>query len=213
MNKLAATAAAVLFAAVLLCSCAEEKLIPPEPTEITVEAAKNSAGKRFDLTLDELSRKMDETVKSLSDSDESPASIGKWEVISKGLVDDNGVNYTSYRNKKQAGTLTAAVEDDSGKLMNVGCGCEKAVAEDKNIRGDFVTLTAVLAEQAGGFTDGDLRFLKKLVTDLLDGEDDRLFYENVLYSRSEYEDTVVIIMTPSAKSYATLKRIRFYGTD
>ena len=215
MSKLTAIIAAVLLAAFMLCSCGEEaELIPPKPTEITSEASDNSAGLRFAFTLKELSKKLDAAVRNLNgDTEEKPAEIGEWEIINKGLADDNGVMYTSYRNQKRAGTLTAAVEDKSGRLMNVGCGCDKSKLGSSDDRESYITLTALLAQQAGGFAEGDLAFLKKLIADLLDGGDESLYYEKTVYTKSEDKTATVIIMTPSAASYAQLRGIRFYGKD
>ena len=209
MNKKKRLPVLILVCAILLSACGAAK--GPQPSEQTGEYAENSVGRRFNFTLQELNDRIDSTLSALSDVADKSVTAGEWEVLEQGLTDNSGVKYTSYCVHRNRFTLTAAVEDDSKKVMNVGCGCRQELLEEQAGRRGFLTLSAVLAEQAGGFADADIPFLRGLIAALLDGEEDELYYEGLLCSRSEDRDTVVVILSPCGTARARRDGVKTFG--
>ena len=191
-------------AMVALAACGSgdngESAYRPKPSEVTVEDSSNSMGKRFCFTLDGLSVRINNTVAAvIEESDDGDISLlGEWEILADGLVDNNGVKYTSYKCIVKTWTLTAAVEDVSKKVMNIGCGCSAESLKETNYCDNFLTYAAILAKSAGGFENGDVPFLKGLLYELYYGKDSEVYYETMTYSLSKNDETVVVIISPSS---------------
>lgn len=205
MNKPLKRIAAVLvilLAAGAMVSCEKEPdAVPRYPSRVAAESADNSAGARFILTLEELDSLLESEFKALGRRGNELDPKKGWSVLMDGLVDDNGVGYTSYVRQMKDAVLTAAVENDSKKLINVGCGCSPGALSDER-RDSFVTITAVLAGCVGGYRESDLAFLKKMTEDFLNKKESPLHYEGLLFTRSEDEESIVVILSPSdAKAF------------
>jgi hypothetical protein len=206
---------AVLVIAGCLTSCGEKEIEPRMPLINTMESADNSAGMRFVITLDELDELLEDMMLRLSRKGLELGGDDEWHILTEGLVDDNGVGYTSYEKRMNNAVLTVAVEDESKKLINVGCGCPSEILKD-NRKKDFITLTAALADCVGGYHWNDLEFVKTLTGDFLDGKDGMMYYEGLLFTLSEDEESVVVILSPSDLSTAKEKDAKIYqipGTE
>ena len=207
MNKRVFLLALLLTAALLLGACGDHA----HPVQNTVEYARNRVGWRFSYTLDELTARMNRTIEDRNkDAKEPIAALSDWEILASGMADDSGTRYTTYSMTRNDGTLTAAVEDESRKLMNVGCGCLIRQLDDRAEKESFLTLAAILAVQAGGYSDSDIPFLQKLIKGLLEGEEDVLYYEGVLYSESRDDYTVVVILSPQSDYGADRDGVKHY---
>ena len=179
------------------------------PSRVTAEESENSAGMRFVISFGELDELMEDMIIRLGRKGIELTEDGEWKILTEGLVDDNGVGYTSYVKQMKDAVLTAAVEDESGKLINVGCGCSSDVLRDDR-KDRFVTLTAALAACVGGYKWNDVDFLKKMTNDCLTEKKSSLYYVGMLFTRSEDEESTVVIFSPSNLSAARKKGAAIY---
>ena len=214
MNKplrilVAAVALGMILTAVILSSCSEDPDIPHFPSYVTAEDAENSAGMRFVISFGELDELLEKEIIRLNKKGINLSADGEWNILTEGLVDDNGVGYTSYVKQMKDAVMTAAVENESGKLINVGCGCSSDVLRD-NRKENFVTMTATLAACVGGYEWNDVDFLKKLTEICLNEKDSALYYERMLFTRSEDEASTVVILSPSDMKTAKEKNATIY---
>ena len=190
-NIRAAFAATVLVVATLLGACGKNTDYPP-PIRSTIEESENSFGARYNFTLEEFTENIEEDMAQL----DVALSVDGWKIINQGLIDDNGVKYSSYYNRAGDITFTAAVEDECGKVMNIGCGCESARLENKSFYNRFEKITSVTAQHAGGFSKSDLDFVMALFQMLIDSKENELYYEKTLYIKSIDSSTTVLMIAP-----------------
>lgn len=192
--------AALLVLLTLLCGCQntsqQEESKAPTPVQETIERSDNSFGARYRFTLGSITKEMTEDFKSLNLS----LSNANWTTLSVGLVDDNGVQYSSYCNRIGAVTLTAAVESESGKVMNIGCGCQTEQLKDSAYRLSFLRLAATIAVHAGGYGEDDLNYFLGIYKTLADEDEDTLRYESSLYIKSVDDSTTVLMTMPCSES-------------
>jgi len=217
MNKFIRTAAAILLSALALCSCAEtapqSSETAYEPTQSSWEAADNCNGMRFTFSLRKLSDRVNGIMKDNSRADEGGQTellLGEWEVLSGGLVDDKGVKYTSYYQKVGIFSLTAAAEDESGKVINLACGCNSKLLEDEDIKSTYLLLAAVLTQSAAGSGDDELSTIKDVFEQLLGGGDDELYHDGILFTRLKDDDSINLIISPITAQNAADHQIKSY---
>lgn len=202
MNRHKFRVIAALLSAVMLMLCAcqsappEEENKPPTPISNTIESSDNSYGACYKFTLGSITKEMVGDFESLN----LHLDISNWETLSTGLVDDNGVRYSSYCNHVGAVTVTAAVEIESGKLMNIGCGCQTKQLSDKAFKRNFLRLAALIAVHAGGYSKDDLDYFIGIYKTLVDGDDDTLRYESSLYIESVDDSTTVLMTMPCSET-------------
>lgn len=207
--KIIAAIFALLFIAASFTSCGEDPSVLHYPSRVTAEEAENSAGMRFVISFGELDELMEDMIIRLGRKGIELTEDGEWKILTEGLVDDNGVGYTSYVKQAKDAVLTAAVEDESGKLINVGCGCSSDVLTDER-KENFVTLTAALAACVGGYEWKDVDFLKKLTEECLVEKDSALYYDGMSFTRSEDEESTVLILSPSSLETAMEREERIF---
>lgn len=214
MNKsrfVVCMAAGLLSAVMLFTGCGnnEEKAADPIPENKTIEASNNSFGARYSFTLDTLSRNL---AKKLS-GEEITFDAGGWEILSTGLVDDNGVAYSSYCRRFGSVTFTAAAEDESGRVMNIGCGCQTDLLEDDDYRSSFLQLMSLTAACAGGYDDSAQSYLENIFETLLDGDVDTLCYEGSLYIKSVDDNTTVLMCVPCSADIISKNDYEYYSEN
>jgi len=213
MNKqklLLSLTAAILALILLLCGCQsgeEKKDALPIPIRTTVEASDNSFGARYSFTLGKISKDIGRNLGSLR----IELKEENWETLSVGLIDDNGVKYTSYCNHTDSVSFIAAVEDESGKVMNFGCGCGSEQLSDSAYRSSFLRLAALIAVQTGGYSDDSTAFFMGLFQDLLDSEEEALSYGETLYFKSIDEKTTVLMTAPCSEQVMIDKQYKNYS--
>ena len=194
MNKLRPILAAILLTAILMLSACGGS--DPVPQELTREPSPNHLGMRFSFTLGQFSERLQKTLSSLEDADAPTMNTEGWQIVAEDLVDDSGMAYASYCNRQPSATFTAAVEDESEKLMNVGVGCYASQLMSEDSRDSFLSVAAATAQIIGGFADDGRPFLMELIGDLLGGEEDERVYEGVCCSVSRDEGSVMVILSP-----------------
>lgn len=191
MNKRKLTAL-LLALMLILCGCQGGRQNAAIPEDTTVEKSDNSFGARYSFNMKSIDKKLSEALADYSaDYDKV-----QWQTLSSGLIDDNGVAYTSCCKTQKGITYTAAVEDNSKKVMNLGCGCATKRLDTVLYRERFLKLNAAIAQCAGGYTESDRVFLMKLFDDLLSGDEDTLVYRDMLYIKSVDEETTVLMTAP-----------------
>ncbi len=174
----------------------------PVPKEKRFEESENNLHARFTFTLEEFTSLLNDECKALGTSDvETFFDYDNWELISENLIDDNGIAYSSYYYATDTLSITAAVENESGKVMNIGCGTTytEFVNADENYQYTVILTSAIIAMVAGGYEKDDLEFLYCIFFDSAKNNE-KFYYENGVYmmnlSKAEGEEgSVVLFMT------------------
>ena len=98
----------------------------PNPIEQNWEESNNATGARFDMTLEEFTEKFNKMYNSLGGGSQQ-LELSNWQKQSSDQHDENGVAYDYYYYADDKAVLTATVEQESGKIMNLGCGTTVSV--------------------------------------------------------------------------------------
>lgn len=199
-------AAAMLCAAFCGCQSKEEEDAPPVPSGLTAEDSDNSFGARYYFQLNSICKRIAPDLKDLG----IELNRKDWETVSAELADDRGVGYSSLCNRKNDVTFAAAVENDSGKVMNFGCGCRSEKLKNKAFRDRFVSIAAISAQYTGGYEKKDRDFLSGIFNRLLNGDDDILVYKGTLYIKSVDDETTVLITAPCDDAIIREKEYKEY---
>ncbi|MBQ4128625.1 MAG: hypothetical protein IJD68_02505 [Ruminococcus sp.] len=161
----------------------ENESIYPSPTSVTWEKSENNLGARYIFTLEEFTDMLNERCEGLGETETTQFfEMDNWKKMSETLVDDNGIEYTSYYYATDALTITAAVENESEKVLNLGCGTAytEFVNSDADYQYTVMLTSAILAMVAGGYEDDDLEFLYYIFFDSAK-TDTAFFYNNSVY--------------------------------
>ena len=194
--------ALILTAAILLCSCQDHPTL--KPVDTTTDESENSFGARCTFTLKEFTETSADAFEDLEISLKDDG----WQTINVGLIDDNGVKYSSYYQHTGEITFTAAVEYDSQKVMNIGCGCETKKLEDPAFRKKLLKSAAVTAQTIGGYAANSTMFFEFVFSWLSDCDDDALYYGNSLLIKSVDQKTTVLMTAPCSEEVREKNRYR-----
>lgn len=175
----------------------------PSPRTVTWEKSENNLGARYTFTLEEFTTMLNERCENLGDSGISQFfEFENWKKMSDTLLDDNGIEYTSYYYSTDALTITAAVENENGKVMNLGCGTSynEFVNSDAEFQYTIMLTSAILAMTAGDYSDESLEFLYYIFFDSAKN-DIQFFYNNSVYmlnmSKEEGEEGAALLFMMS----------------
>ena len=179
----------------------EEEKKYPEPMEITWEKCDNALGARYTFTLEGLCVRLQQSVKEMGVT-VSSFDIKDWNLLSDGLVDDNGTAYSTYYYATDTVSYTAAVEDESKKVMNIGCGCPYKTFMEKGEDFQFsvITMSALMACSAGGYTIDELDFMYVLFIEVTKNTT-AIYYNNGVYLveyDEDKEDSAVLFIVSAA---------------
>lgn len=218
-----------------LCACAKEsknvdatdntksiqtkKINAPKPITITTESSENKLGARYTFTLQQYNDMLNDACKKMSDDKTSEYFVFEnWNLMSNNLTDDNGVKYETYCYATDMLTITAAVEKQSKKIMNISCGApyEQFEDGDENFQYNVILTSAILAMVAGGYDEDALEFLYSIFYDSAKNKE-KFFYEDIMYmmdySKSEGDVSVVLFMTsPCTENIKTEWKLVDYST-
>lgn len=192
----------------------------PAPVTLTFEESENNLGARYTFTLKEFNSMLNSACENLGTSEaEEFFDFSNWQVMSDNLTDDNGIKYSSYYYATDMLTVSAAVENESKKVMNLGCGT--SYSEFANSDADYqytVMLTsAIIAMVAGGYTEKDLEFLYCIYFDSAKNNE-KFYYHNGIYmmniSKEEGEEgSALLFMTsPCQKEIISEWELTDYST-
>ncbi|MBQ8860256.1 MAG: hypothetical protein IJ015_02835 [Ruminococcus sp.] len=174
----------------------------PVPVTLTYEESENNLGARYTFTLKEFNEMLNSACKNLGTSEiEEFFDYSNWCVMSDNLTDDNGIKYSSYYYATDTLTISAAVENESGKVMNLGCGTsyEEFASADADYQYTVMLTSAIIAMVAGGYTEEDLEFLYCIYFDSAKNNE-KFYYHNGVYmmniSKSKDEEgSALLFMT------------------
>lgn len=178
----------------------------PAPTTLTYEESENNLGARYIFTLEEFNSMLNSACENLGNADiEQYFDFNNWQVMSSNLTDDNGIKYSSYYYSTDTLTITAAVENESGKVMNLGCGTsyDEFANSDADYQYTVMLTSAIIAMVAGGYTENDIEFLYCIFFDSAK-YNEQFFYHNSVYmmniSKTEGEEgSALLFMTSPCK--------------
>lgn len=175
----------------------------PSPRSVMWEKSENNLGARYTFTLKEFNKMLNNRCKNLSDKvDTDFFDYKNWKKMSDTLLDDNGIEYTSYYYATDALTITAAVENKSKRVMNLGCGTsyEEFVNSDEDYQYTVMLTAAIIAMTAGDYSDENLEFLYYIFFDSAKN-DKQFFYNNSVYmlnmSKEKDEKTAALLFMMS----------------
>lgn len=174
----------------------------PVPVTLTYEESENNLGARYTFTLKEFNNMLNSACKNLGTSEvEEFFDFSNWCVMSDNLTDDNGIKYSSYYYATDTLTISAAVENESGKVMNLGCGTsyEDFAKAQADYQYTVMLTSAIIAMVAGGYTEKDLEFLYCIYFDSAKNNE-KFYYHNGVYmmniSKSmDEEGSALLFMT------------------
>ncbi len=174
----------------------------PVPTTLTFEESENNLGARYNFTLKEFNTMLNDACENLGTNDiDEFFDYSHWTVMSDNLTDDNGIKYSSYYYATDTLTISAAVENESGKVMNLGCGTsyEEFASADADYQYTVMLTSAIIAMVAGGYTENDLEFLYCIYFDSAKNSE-KFYYHNGVYmmniSKSKDEEgSALLFMT------------------
>ncbi len=94
----------------------------------------------------------------------------------------NGKDYNYYYLDSGEIVLTATEEDESGELVNVGCG----ITVDKfntirNMKNKVMTVCGIMAVVSGGYSSDDVNFFGNLFVDTINYDEHCFWYEDSIY--------------------------------
>lgn len=178
----------------------------PAPTNLTYEESDNNLGARYVFTLEEFNAMLNTACEDLGTTDiEQYFDFSNWQVMSDNLTDNNGIKYSSYYYSTDTLTITAAVENESGKVMNLGCGTsyDEFANADADYQYTVMLTSAIIAMVAGGYTENDIEFLYCIFFDSAKFNEQFIYHNNIYMmniSKSEGEEgSALLFMTSPCK--------------
>ncbi len=178
----------------------------PVPSKLTYEDSTNKLGARYVFTLQEYNTMLNDACKNFGEGENANYfDFNNWKAMSDNLTDDNGVMYESYCYATDMLTITAAVEKESQKVMQISCGAPYKQFEDgtEDFQYNVILTTAILAMVAGGYEQEDLTFLYSIFYDSAKEKQGFYYHSNfymVDYSKGTEDDiSVVLFMTSPCK--------------
>ena len=198
----------ILLAAVLalsLAACGRSEIDVSQPENLAtfdepsylksdsgaVEESFNVNGRRFNLTLYDFTSKYNAEKQLRGDKD--LLTMDKWKKNGQVTKDNNGVKLQYYYYDDEKSNLTATVEVDCEKLVNIGCGTTVSrftgKENGKNNSDEILLNTALAAQVVCGYDSSYLNTLQDIFykTTKIDGN--TLYYDGFVFSLSTKQDS------------------------
>ena len=160
------------------------------PVSDAIEASENVNGKRFALTLHEFTVRYNTAKKLVKDTD--LIMEGNWREMGDPETDNKGVDFQYYYYDDHNVNITATVETESGKLMNVGVGTTMShfMAEEsgENNSDEILRKAALMADAVCCFGSDKIDTLQDIFYQIATGPEDSLWYEGFVFSLSTKEN-------------------------
>lgn len=161
-----------------------------EPVTVAIESSENVNGKRFAFTLTEFTEHYNSIKKMIGDND--LIIMNKWSKMGVPETDNHGVEIQYYYYDDENVNITATVETESGKLMNIGVGTTMsnfmAQESGENNSDDIIRKAAVVTAAAGSFGTDKIDTLQDVFYQLATGSEDSLWYEGFVFTLSTKDD-------------------------
>lgn len=158
----------------------------PVPRADIVADSNNSMELSFSYTLKEYTKMLNQSYRHFlgESNDENVYFYSKnWQLMSSQLTDDNGVKYSSYYYEFSDVVLTAAVENETGLVMNIGCGCTYQDFENDvdGYQFTYMIMSAMVCAVGCGYETDDMNFIYYIFLDAINS-DKAFYYEGVAYT-------------------------------
>ncbi len=161
----------------------------PNPIAQNWEESNNATGARFDMTLKEYTEDFNKMYNSLGGGNQQ-IDFSKWQLQSKGQRDENGIVYDYYYYADDMVVLTATVEQESEKIMNLGCGTTVSVfinEENSQYQSVILAMTGIMACVAGNYPVDNVTFFSNLYVNTISDNNNSFWYNNCIYLLSVEE--------------------------
>ena len=166
------------------------KIIICTDADVEVEESFNVNGRRFNLTLYEFTSKYNAEKQLRGDKD--LLKMDNWKKNGQVTKDNKGVKIQYYYYDDENINFTATIEDDSEKLVNIGCGTTVKRFTDKENgknNSDGILLKAALAAQVVcGYDSSYLNTLQDIFYKTTTGSDTSLYYDGFVFALSTKMD-------------------------
>lgn len=149
-----------------------------------VENSVNVNGKRFTLTLFDFTSRLNAEKNQRGEKD--MYLMEKWKKNGQVTKDNKGVKIQYYYYDDSNTNLTATVEADSEKLVNVGCGTTLSYFtgkdKDKNNSDNVIYQAALAAQIVCGYDCSYLNTIQNIFYATTKGVDTSLYYDGFVFS-------------------------------
>ena len=206
----------------LLPSCSQEKKETEKTTEVATnpatidegypipdnqnwEPSDNATGARFNFNLKQYTDNFNAMYSKLGGSAEQ-LDYGLWQKTSENQVDENGIVYDNYYYAFDGIVLTATVEKESNKIMNLGCGTTVSIFVDDNKSQQqtvILGLAGVMACVAGDYPVDDVTFFGNLFVNSISNTHNSFWFNNCIYlvnieeGETDDDSTVLFRIVPA----------------
>ena len=184
-------------------ACSDKKLDIQKPSGISIEdntlpiaeesraeESPNVNGMRFNLTLYDFTSRYNTEKRLVGDTD--LIIMGNWRENGGVTTDNNGVKMQYYYYDDYKVNITATIEADSEKLVNVGCGTTMSyfMSQDgeQNNSEKVLQKAALMALAACGYENDKIDVLQDIFYKISTEADDSLYYDGFVFSLSTKED-------------------------
>lgn len=208
----------VILAGILMIFCAscgsdskktesgatEDEANYPKPATDNILEGKTETGLVYNMNLDKFTTEFNSMYLRLGGK-EGEFSYKKWKLVRK-EKQTNGLNYRYYSLDSGQMVLTATVDDESLRIVNLGCGITaKFFNSAENLRQKVMTVCGTIAAVAGGYGEDDVVFFGNLFVDTIEEEEHCFWYNNSIYlysgeNDSSGETTMLFRTIPAKKS-------------
>ncbi len=177
----------------------------PVPNKQNWETSNNATGARFNFTLKEYTDNFNKMYNSLG-GDLEEINFDLWQITSENQVDENGIVYDNYYYAFDGIVLTATVEKESNKIMNLGCGTTVSIFVDDNKSQQqtvILGMAGVMACVAGDYPVDDVTFFGNLFVNSISNTHNSFWFNNCIYlvnieeGETDDDSTVLFRIVPA----------------
>ncbi len=148
------------------------------------ENSNNVNGKRYNINIEKFTDRYNEIM--FRCGGDEYLNMENWQRLGKTKKDANGVEYDCYYYDIDNAELTVAVETDSHKIMNVGCGTtmSKYVSMDgeNKYSEKILKMSAVMSAAVGGYASSDVELFTKIFNETTFENKSSLAYEKNIFN-------------------------------
>ncbi len=195
--------------------------VHPTQSPDAVEESENINGAHYTATLQEFTGRYNSIMMDTGGTDYLYRA--NWKKQGAVQEDNNGVEYQLYYYNEELFTITAAVEIESGKIMNVGCGTtmNTFVTQENDVNNSDTILHACAIEAAAvcGFNENSLDVLQDIFYRTTFENVDSLYYEGNVFCMDTNDDnensennTMLFRIFPISEALKTEWQITDYET-
>lgn len=148
------------------------------------ENSNNVNGKRYNINIEKFTDRYNQIMFRCGGEDY--LYMENWKRLGSTKKDANGVEYDCYYYDIDSAELTVAVEAESHKIMNVGCGTTMSkyvsINGENNVSEKILKISAVMSAAVGGYTSSDVELFTKIFNETTFENKSSLAYENNIFN-------------------------------